>query len=420
MILHIDIDCFFASAHRIDTKIYDDMPIAVGGRSNLNIFDKNKQKIELSKIDGAFSSSILSSNDKNFKEYFVDKNKKIRGIITTSSYEARAYGVKTAMSVSEALRFCPDLIVLPPNYPLYHKLSYELKEFLKTQIPTIEQFSIDEFFGDVRGYINEQDIVSFATKLQKDIKKIIKIPVSIGICEAKWIAKLATNTAKPYGIKYVKKEDIEKYISNIKVEKFPGIGKGYQKKLAKLNIKYLIDIKKHKKEFFSWGKYGVALYNRVLGLDDEKISIEQTDKKSIGIGRTFDAILDTDELKRRLLVLCRHISFLCFKQNLKPHSYHLSIRYEYGQKKKNYINIDEKFSERLFKSEIIKLFSSIHTNTNQAIIQLNITATNFKDENKNKTLFDINSKDNKNMIDKTTNSIREKYGIDIIKTANEL
>ncbi len=125
MILHLDLDCFFAAAHRIDNPQLCNIPIAVGGRSNLSIFDRKKEKRYLSEIDGAFTSSILSSNgDKTYEEYFVDPDGRVRGIVTTSSYEARAFGVKTAMPVAEALRWCPNLTVIPPELsPLPRTLS---------------------------------------------------------------------------------------------------------------------------------------------------------------------------------------------------------------------------------------------------------------------------------------------------------
>ena len=86
MILHLDLDCFFAAAHRINNPHLDNIPIAVGGRSNLSIFDRKKETRHLNAIEGAFTSSILSSNgDKTFKEYFVDPDGRVRGIITTSS-----------------------------------------------------------------------------------------------------------------------------------------------------------------------------------------------------------------------------------------------------------------------------------------------------------------------------------------------
>jgi len=144
MILHLDLDCFFAAAHRIDNPSLEDIPIAVGGRSNLNIFDPKKQMKTYSNVNGAFASSLISIDNIKEEEYFKDKNGIARGIITTSSYEARALGVKTAMSVSEALRICPNLTMIKPNYPLYHELSLQLKILLEREIPSIEQFSIDE------------------------------------------------------------------------------------------------------------------------------------------------------------------------------------------------------------------------------------------------------------------------------------
>lgn len=163
MFLHLDIDCFFVSAHRSIDESLLHIPVAVGGRSNLNIFSSKKEIREISSNSGAFVSNILTNEGmKSFKEYFVDENGKIRGIITTASYEARAFGVKTAMSVNEALSLCPHLKMLAPNYPLYHELSSKLKEILIKEIPLVEQFSIDEFFGDVTGFINENEVVEFA------------------------------------------------------------------------------------------------------------------------------------------------------------------------------------------------------------------------------------------------------------------
>ena len=160
MFIHLDLDCFFVSAHRtIDDSLFH-IPVAVGGRSNLNIFSSKKEIRKISENSGAFVSTILTNEgQKTFKEYFVDENGKIRGIITTSSYEARAFGVKTAMSVNEALTLCPHLKMLPPNYPLYHDLSNKLKELLIKELPLVEQYSIDEFFGDVSGYIDEHEMM---------------------------------------------------------------------------------------------------------------------------------------------------------------------------------------------------------------------------------------------------------------------
>ncbi len=215
----------------------------------------------------SFSSKILDSEDENSSnDYFVDENNKIRGIITSASYEARAFGVKTAMSVNEALKLCPNLKMIPPKYSLYDELSSKLKELLELEIPLIEQFSIDEFFGDLTGYIKEDEAEDFARKLKDKIFKELNLPCSIGLANTKYLSKLMTNEAKPNNIKLLKKENIEEFTKNILIENFTGIGKSLCEKLSGYNIKTLGDIRKNKNLFYSFGKVGIDTYNRVCGI----------------------------------------------------------------------------------------------------------------------------------------------------------
>lgn len=156
MFLHIDIDSFFASAERFVDHRLKVIPIAVGSRSDLEIFNKKHTCIKLMYDNsGAFVTPVFhSGKKKKFESYFVEEaegRKKIRDIVTTASYEARAYGVKTAMPIAQALQLCPQMKVIPSNYPLYHKLSHKIHAFMMAHIPLVEQYSIDEFFGDVNG-----------------------------------------------------------------------------------------------------------------------------------------------------------------------------------------------------------------------------------------------------------------------------
>jgi DNA polymerase-4 len=420
--LHLDLDCFFVSAERINNPHLQNIPLAVGGRSNLSIFDRKKSKKALSNISGAFTSSILSYNDKKtFEEYFVDDDGRVRGIITTSSYEARDYGVKTAMSASEALRICPHLKILPPNYPLYHKLSQQLKDLLKNEIPVIEQYSIDEFFGDLRGYIDdENEAVEFAAYLQYKIQTRLQLPISIGVAKTKYISKLATNFAKPYGIKLIMPNDLDKTLEKLPISAFPGIGKGFEQRLLNHGIKKLLDVKEKKALFYSWGKNGMQLYNRICGIDDEKLKLEKS-KKSIGIGRTFDPLYDRKEIRRRIAIMCRHLSFLALKDGHNPMNYHLKIKYQYGEKSKNSINLHRLFNENFFKQSMLVLFSKLDIHPTHGIIQLYITLSHFEEETL--TTMNLLHYENDRKFSKLTNSmqkLRDKYGVDIIKSGNEL
>ena len=421
MILHLDLDCFFASAERINNKKLLNIPIAVGGRSNLNIFDNKKQNRVMSNIKGAFTSSILSSNEnKNFDEYFRDDTGKIRGIVTTSSYEARAYGVKTAMSVSEAIRLCPSLTVIAPNYPLYHELSHKLRVLLEKELPSVEQYSIDEFFTDASGWIKDEDIFEFAIKLKNKIYDDLGLPISIGIAKTKWIAKLATTDSKPSGIKLIKPHEVDDYIKDKPIAEFAGIGKAYQERLTKYNIKTLGDIKKYKDLFYSWQKPGIQLYNRVCAIDNEELS-HTKDKKSIGLGRTFDPINNRDEIRRRISILCRHLSFIGLKNDLYAMTFALKIRYEYGSKVKDNVSSNRNFSESLLKKSIIELFDKIDIHKTHSIIQINITLSNFtKDKCTTLDIFSYEEDNKQKELSNSMQKLRSKFGIDIIKNANEM
>jgi DNA polymerase-4 len=420
MFLHLDLDCFFASAHRINTDKYTNIPIAVGGRSNLSIFNSKKESRIISKIDGAFSSSILSSNkNKTFDDYFKDNNGKIRGIITTSSYEARSYGVKTAMSISQAFSLCPNLIVLPPNYPLYHNLSYKLKILLEKEIPYVQQGSIDEFYGDVSAWIEDKDILNFAIHLKEKIKNELGLPISIGISHTKYIAKLATNHAKPFGIKIVTKDQREDFIRDLPIASFPGIGRNYEKKLFKFGIKKLGEIHKHKQLFYSWKKPGIELYNRICGLDNDKIE-KQDKKQSIGISRTFDPLINREEIKRRISILCRHLSFLCEKKAYSPNTYFLKIRYQSSIKAKDYINTNRIFNELLLKQTLDDLFVKIDNHPSHGIIQISVILSNFSSNNTSVNMFHLEDDLKQKKLNSKIHTLRNKFGIDIIKSANEL
>ncbi len=420
MFLHLDLDCFFVSAHRTLDKNLENIPVAIGGRSNLNIFDKKKQVRTISSNSGAFVSSILTyEQNKTFKEYFKDENGRIRGIITTASYEARAYGVKTAMSVNEALQLCPKLLMIPPNYPLYHKLSQDLYALLKKEIPLVEQFSIDEFFGDVTGYIEEKEIYEFAKKLKLKIKNELDLPISIGIAHSKYLSKLITEFAKPNGIKYIKKEQMKEFLKDIPIEDFPGIGKGYASKLKGYAIKTLGDIESKKELFYSWKKPGIDLYNRVCGINDRKLTTSR-DKKSIGIGRSFDAVYDRDEILRRVMILCRYLCFLVKKEQVNPLSYAIKIKYEYNIKSKNYINVNRVFNESDFKLKVKELFIKNDKHPRHGIIQLNLTVYNFANSNYTYNLFEYKEDLKKKELTNKLQALRDKFGIDIIKSASEL
>ena len=411
MILHMDLDCFFVSAHRIKDKNLLDKPVVVVKRNDKEIFQNQRHEV-LNLNEGAFTGDIIVSKKHYDKSYFLE-NGKIRGIVVTSSYEARAFGIKTGTTLKEALEICPDLIVLLPNYRLYHTLSYRLKLFLKRRIPQIEQYSIDEFFGDVGGWIEEEKVLDFAYNLKKEIKYKFDLPISIGISKAKWIAKLATSYAKPDGI--YKVDNIYEFIKDIPVEKFPGIGKKIEKKLKNRGIMTLGDVLVNKEYLYSWGKNGEILYKRIIGEDYEKVK-EKERRKSIGISRRFDPVFSREEIIRRIYVLCRYLSFMVAKKKLNPTFYCLKIRYLSGKKSKEHIALQRLFNEIMLKEVMKELFIRADVER-EAVVSIALSVSRFK---KLSNLFDYEKDYKLHALNETLNKIRFKYGISSIIGADEI
>ena len=411
MILHMDLDCFFVSAHRINDTSLLNKPVVVVKRNDKEIFQNQKHEV-LNLNKGAFTGDIIVSKKTYDKSYFLE-NGKIRGIVVTSSYEARKLGIKTGTTLKEALEICPNLIVLLPDYRLYHTLSYKLKLFLKRKIPEIEQYSIDEFFGDVRGWIDEKNVFDFAKNIQMEIKEKFNLPISIGISKAKWIAKLATSYAKPDGI--YKVDNIYEFIKNIPVEKFPGIGRKLEKKLKKRGIFTLKDVVENKEYLYSWGKNGKILYKRIIGEDYEKVE-EKEKRKSIGISRRFDPVFSREEIIRRIYILCRYLSFIVAKKKLNPTFYYIKIKYVSGKKSKANKRVYRLFSELLLKNLMRELFIKADI-YEESVISIALSVSGFK---KISNLFDYEKDYKLNILNETLNKIRFRYGISSIIGADEI
>lgn len=423
MKIHIDIDCFFASAARIVDPSLENKAMAIGGRSDTKIFSREAKKQTVNfENSGSFVPTFYKAYEKSDDDInaFKDADGRIRGILTTSSYEARKYGIKTAMSIKEALELCPHLIIKAPNMSLYQKLSHELHQFLCARIPLIEQASIDEFYGDVSGWIEDEDVPQFIDSLRHEIKKVLKLPVSIGASKTRYIAKLATTYAKPFGCKIIREHEFDAFINPILVGNFAGIGKSMKSKLESVHIHTLGELRQRRGTVESWGPYAKDLYNRVSGLSDAPIKTTHK-RKSIGISRTIDPLHDRVELKRRVHVLARHLSYAILKLNVIPTVFHLGISYEMNQKSHKNISLAEVFTEKKFDSLCMQLFNEADTQKRLHVIRLSITCSSFTRDSK-KELSLLNFYDDQKMKKLTSSSqeLREKYGIDVLKWGSEL
>ena len=411
MKIHLDLDAFFIAAERIRREDLRGIPAAVGGRGDPFIFDEAKQhKIAtIDKSGGAFVPSIFYDADSEFHDYFIEDGR-IRGIIITASYEARRHGIKTGMTIKEALALYPRLKVIPPNHLYYHQLSHELKLFLQERIPLVEQYSIDEFFADVHGWVAREDLPRFLSELQAEIHDRFTLPISIGAAESKWTAKLATSYAKPQGIKIV--DDVAAFIRDIPIEEFPGIGRGYLRRLRSYGIETLGETKDIEEIFHGWKKPGITLYKRIWGTDGEPV-IPTSPRKSIGISRTIDPVSDRREIERRIAILARHLAFSIAKLDLNPAYFALHIKYDIGHKSKAHHTTNRPFSEALLKKIAIALFRECDHYPTASVVRIGLSCARFEEKRVYNLLTYFKDKKLHELLE-ATKSIRLKFGTDAI------
>lgn len=240
-ILHIDCDAFYASCEEIRNPKLKKRPMAVGGLSN-------------------------------------------KSIITTANYEARKFGIHSAMPVFMAKDLCPNLILVKVDHAYYKEKSMEVFDLVKTYAKVYEQVSIDEAYIEV----DLNDPLDFAKNLQSEILTMTQIPISIGISYNKFLAKLASDWNKPYGIKYIGREDVSKILPDLPVGKVHGIGRRATYKLNRIGIYKVADLLKLDKEFLEslFGKGGDYIYGVIRGIDERPVNPTR-DRKSIGKERTF-------------------------------------------------------------------------------------------------------------------------------------
>ena len=422
MKIHIDIDCFFVSAARIEDPCLEHKAVVIGGRSDTKIFSREAKNQTVNfENSGSFVPTFYKVYEKKDDDMasFME-NGRLRGILTTASYEARAYGIKTAMSLREAKELCADLIIKAPNMALYQELSHKLHDFLSRRIPLIEQASIDEFYGDLSGWVEDDDIPEFIDRLRHEIKKELQLPVSIGAAKTRYIAKLATTYAKPFGCKIIYPWDFDSFVNPIKVENFAGIGKSMKAKLHAAQIHTLKELRKRRGTLESWGPYAKELYRRVNGDADGAIETKH-ERKSIGISRTFDPLFDRIELRRRVHILARHLSYAIFKLDVIPTVFHLSINYEMNQKSHINISKAEIFTEKKFDALCLELFTQADRQRRLQVIRLSINCSSFtKHSRKELSLIGFDDEQKMRTLSKSAQKLREKYGIDAIKFASEM
>jgi DNA polymerase-4 len=284
-------------------------------------------------LNAFFASAEVSMHPELANKPLVISGKSKRSIVTTASYEAREFGIHSAMPLFKAQQLCKDLVVRPGNYELYRRLSNEFFTIVANYSEHLEVASIDECFVDVTDIIKSRNMhpKALAKEIQNDVYSKMKLQTSIGIAPNKFLAKMASDMKKPMGITIITRSNIKDMLWPLASKEMIGIGKKTQPRLLEAGIHTIGDIANYDnypKLREIYGKNALLLYQKANGIDISKINSTRNQLKSVGNSITLDKdTTDEEILVEFLKKLSRQVSARAIKRDLLSNSIAITIKF---------------------------------------------------------------------------------------------
>jgi len=352
------------------------------------------------------------------------------GIILAANYEARALGIRTTMTVNQALKLSPTLHLVPPDHHYYEEMSDRVLHFLRGFSPVIEQNSIDEAWIDMTGTESLfGNPIDAAEKIMEGLKNELQLWCSIGIASNKFLAKMASEMKKPLGITHLKKEDIPVKLWPLPVQYMYGIGLKTTEVLNQMNIITIGDIALSSKDKLikTFGKAGIHMHEHANGIDNEPLcERSQNDAKSIGKSVTLSKdISDINEAKLILMKLSDEVSIIARNRSKQGHTVQISLKYiDFTTITRQCKVARTNLQKEIFQAGLNLLADS--WDEDKPIRLIGIALTNFDDSHSAQqlSLFDLdaqypskgNEKDQRVQV--ALDEIRKKYGNDMVSWAS--
>ncbi|RZG86573.1 DNA polymerase IV [Acinetobacter sp. WCHAc060033] len=220
-----------------------------------------------------------------------------RAVIAAASYPARQFGLRSAMSMGQAKKLCPQVVVIEPNFDKYREVSQQIHEIFQQYTPLIEPLSLDEAYLDVTENLkNIPSATEVAECIRADIFKVTGLTASAGVAPNKFLAKVASDWNKPNGICIIKPSQVQHFIHDLPLKKIPGVGKVTQEKLTSLNLQTLGDLQQIDENVLihHFGKYGKQLFLYAQGVDERPVQAERQ-RQQISKETTFDDDLTLEQ-----------------------------------------------------------------------------------------------------------------------------
>ncbi|WP_441368346.1 DNA polymerase IV [Acinetobacter lwoffii] len=222
-----------------------------------------------------------------------------RAVVAAASYPAREYGLRSAMSMGQARKLCPQVIVIEPDFAKYRQVSAQIHQIFQQYTALIEPLSLDEAFLDVTENLRQiPSATEVAMRIREDIVQATGLTASAGVAPNKFLAKIASDWHKPNGICVIKPSQVHSFIQDLALKKIPGVGKVTQEKLRSLNLETLGDLQQIDEALLiqHFGKYGRRLFLYAQGIDERPVEVER-ERQQISKETTFDDDLHLNQCR---------------------------------------------------------------------------------------------------------------------------
>ena len=334
-----------------------------------------------------------------------------RGVVAACSYEARKFGVHSAMPMYLALQLCPDAKVISGDMEAYSQNSHLVTEIIADKAPAFEKSSIDEFYVDATGLDRFFGTYKWALELKRKIQKEAGLPISMALSVNKLVSKVATGEFKPNAEKQIPAGTEKDFLAPLAVDKIPMIGKQTATFLYDMGVRTVATLREMPLPFLTsaFGKNGISLWNKAHGLDDSPV-VSYSEQKSISTESTFDQdTIDVKRLKSILIAMVEKVAFQLREQRKLTSCVTVKIRYSNFDTETKQVHIPYTSSDHVILRVVQELFDKLY-NRRMLIRLVGVRLSNLVQGNHQISLFDETEQD-VNLYE-AMDFIKHKHGVD--------
>lgn len=318
-IAHLDLDTFFVSCERLQNSKLNGIPVIIGGGD--------------------------------------------RGVVASCSYEARYFGVRSAMPIRMALKLCPEAKVIKGDHEQYSKLSNEVTEIIQEKVPVVEKASIDEFYLDLTGMDRFFGCYQWTTEVAESIKKNTGLPISFAVSANKTVAKIGTGEAKPLGRIEIPNREIQPFLNPLSIKKIPMVGNVTFQLLSRIGIRQIKTLAEMPVDVLQQmiGKNGAELWKKANGIDDSPV-VPYSERKSLSAEHTFaqDSI-DLENMRSIISGMVEQLAFQLRQEKWLTSVVTIKIRYANFDTETKQCRISHTSADHTLLKYALELFKKLYT-----------------------------------------------------------